>query len=158
MNRDAVSLRYDMWMRVTSFLTLVLCLTAAGCGGDDNPTGPAANVPYSATDLKVGTGTEATNGRTVTVNYTGWLYSTTAADNKGTQFDSSLNPGRTPFTFTVGVSNVISGWHQGVPGMRVGGTRRLVLPPSLAYGSQGNPPAIPGNATLIFDIELLAVQ
>ena len=140
------------------FLTLVVALTVAGCGGDDNTTGPApANVPYSATDLKVGTGAEATTGRPATVNYTGWLYSTTAADNKGTQFDSSLSPGRTPFTFTPGVSNVIAGWHQGVPGMKVGGVRRLVVPPSLGYGSQGNPP-IPGNATLIFEIELLSVQ
>ena len=144
-------------MRAVTFLTLLLSLTVVACGGDDNPTGPSANVPYSATDLKVGTGTQATTGVAVTVNYTGWLYSATAADNKGTQFDSSLNPGRTPFTFTPGVSNVISGWHQGVPGMRVGGVRRLVLPPSLGYGSQGNPPTIPGNATLIFDIELLSV-
>jgi FKBP-type peptidyl-prolyl cis-trans isomerase FkpA len=115
------------------------------------------NVPYSATDLKVGTGAQAATGQSVTVNYTGWLYSATATDNKGAQFDSSLNPGRTPFTFTVGVSNVISGWHQGVPGMRVGGVRRLVLPPSLAYGSQGNG-SIPPNSTLVFDIELLTVQ
>jgi len=141
------------------FLTLLVALTVAGCGGDDNTTGPApVNVPYSATDLKVGTGAEATTGRPATVNYTGWLYSTTAADNKGTQFDSSLSPGRTPFTFTPGVSNVIAGWHQGVPGMKVGGVRRLVLPPSLGYGAQGNPPAIPGNATLVFEIELLSVQ
>jgi FKBP-type peptidyl-prolyl cis-trans isomerase len=145
-------------MRVTTVFVLFLSLAAAGCGGDDSPTGPAVNVPYSSTDLKVGTGTEATTGRPATVNYTGWLYSTTAADNKGTQFDSSLNAGRTPYTFTPGVSNVIAGWHQGVPGMKVGGIRRLVLPPSLAYGSQGSPPAIPGNATLIFEIELLSVQ
>jgi FKBP-type peptidyl-prolyl cis-trans isomerase FkpA len=144
-------------MRVTTLLMLLLSLAVAGCGGDDSPTGPAANVPYSATDLKVGTGTEATTGRSVTVNYTGWLYSETAPDNKGTQFDSSLTPGRTPFTFTPGVSNVIAGWHQGVPGMKVGGVRRLVLPPSLGYGAQGNQ-GIPGNATLVFDIELLAVQ
>jgi FKBP-type peptidyl-prolyl cis-trans isomerase len=147
-----------MQMRVTIFGLVLLTLTVVGCGGDDSPTVPAANVPYSATELKVGTGAEATSGRTVTVNYTGWLYSATATDNKGAQFDSSLDAGRAPFTFTVGVSNVISGWHQGVPGMRVGGQRRLVLPPNLAYGSQGRPPSIPGNATLIFDIELLAVQ
>jgi FKBP-type peptidyl-prolyl cis-trans isomerase FkpA len=146
-----------MWMRVTTFFILLLSLAVSGCGGDDGPTGPAVNVPYSATDLKVGTGAQAATGQSVTVNYTGWLYSATATDNKGAQFDSSLNPGRTPFTFTVGVSNVISGWHQGVPGMRVGGVRRLVLPPSLAYGSQGNG-SIPPNSTLVFDIELLTVQ
>jgi FKBP-type peptidyl-prolyl cis-trans isomerase FkpA len=153
-SRGGVWLRYYGWMRVTTVFLLFLSLAAAGCGGDDNPTGPAANVPYSATDLKVGTGAVATTAGTLTVHYTGWLYSTTAADNKGTQFQTTV--GGAPFTFAL--TGVIAGWQQGVPGMRVGGIRRLVLPPSLAYGSQGSPPAIPGNATLIFEIELLSVQ
>ena len=137
-----------------SFLALaLLALVAAGCKND--MTAPSANVPYSQTDLRVGTGTEATNNRTVTVNYTGWLYSATATDNKGTQFDTSI--GRTPFSFVLGTGDVIAGWHRGVPGMRVGGLRRLVIPPELAYGSQGRSP-IPPNATLVFDIELLNVQ
>lgn len=134
-----------------------MTLAVSGCGGDDSPTGPAVNVPYSATDLKVGTGAEATNGKSLTVNYTGWIYSTTAVDNKGTQFDSSLTPGRTPFPFVLGSRQVIAGWEQGVPGMRVGGSRRLVIPPSLGYGSQANG-QIPGNSTLVFDIDLLSVQ
>jgi len=113
-------------------------------------------VPYSQIDLRVGTGTEATAGRTITVNYTGWLYAAGAADNKGTQFDSSV--GRAPFSFVLGRGQVIAGWDQGVAGMRVGGQRRLVIPPSLAYGSAGSPPVIPPNATLVFDVELLTVQ
>jgi FKBP-type peptidyl-prolyl cis-trans isomerase FkpA len=146
-------------MRVALLSIVIASLAAAGCGGDDNtmPTSPGASVPFSIVDLRSGTGAEATNGRNVTVNYTGWLYSPTAADNKGTQFDSSLDPGRTPFPFVLGVSNVIAGWHQGVLGMRVGGLRRLIIPPNLAYGSQviGR---IPPNSTLLFEIELLAVQ
>lgn len=140
-------------------IALVFCATlAAACGGD-SPTAPTevtGTAPYSATDLTVGTGTEATTGRVATVNYTGWLYSDTAPGNKGRQFDTSI--GRGPFSFVPGVTNVIQGWHQGVPGMRVGGLRRLVLPPNLAYGAPGNPPNIPPNATLLFEIELLSVQ
>jgi len=139
-------------------LLSVLALTVTACGGSSSPTAPSANVPYSQTDIVIGSGAEATNGRRVTVNYTGWLYDASAAGNKGSQFDSSLTPGRVPFSFTLGVSSVIQGWHQGVAGMRVGGQRRLILPPNLGYGSQGNPPQIPGNSTLIFEIEVLAVQ
>ena len=140
---------------------IAICAVAAGCGSDNGgsgtPTAPSANVPFSTTDLRLGTGTEATNGRNVAVNYTGWLYSTTAADNKGTRFDSSLDPGRTPLVFRVGVDNLIQGFHQGVTGMRVGGLRRVVIPPNLGYGATGNQ-SIPGNATLLFEIELIAVE
>ena len=142
-------------------LVVLLLLTgtlvgAVACGGD-GPTVPSpAGVPYSQIDLRVGTGTEATAGRTITVNYTGWLYAAGAAENKGTQFDSSV--GRAPFSFVLGRGQVIAGWDQGVAGMRVGGQRRLVIPPSLAYGSAGSPPVIPPNATLVFDVELLTVQ
>ena len=142
-------------------IALVLCAAlAAGCGNPNSPSpGPGTDsAPYSATDLTVGTGTEVTTGRRATVNYTGWLYSASAAGNKGTRFDSSLDPGRTPFVFLVGAREVIAGWDQGVPGMRVGGIRRLILPPELAYGAQGRSPSIPPNATLLFEIELLAVQ
>ena len=141
---------------------LCLSLFAAGCGGGgDNttvntPTAPSLGIPYSQTDLTLGTGTEATNGRRVTVNYTGWLYSTTAADNKGTVFDTSA--GRGPFSYLLGGGGVIVGWERGIPGMRIGGTRKLIIPPELAYGSAGRPPSIPSNATLIFEIELLGVQ
>lgn len=138
--------------RLLPLLVLLACTTAA-CGGDDTPTAPSANVPFTRTDLRVGTGTEATAGRVVTVNYTGWLYSATGVDNKGSQFDTGTN-----FGFVLGTGNVIAGWHQGLTGMRVGGQRRLIIPPELAYGASGRPPTIPGNSTLIFDIELLSVQ
>ena len=131
---------------------MLAALMVAGCGDDNGtPTSPSANVPFSTTDLRLGTGTEATAGRAVQVRYTGWLYSTTAADNKGTQFDSGT------FPFVVG-TGVIQGFSRGVLGMRVGGLRRVVIPPDLGYGAAGSPPAIPGNATLLFEIELLAVQ
>jgi FKBP-type peptidyl-prolyl cis-trans isomerase FkpA len=142
-------------------LLLCLCLVAAGCGGNSpsSPSTPQPSAPYSQTDLVVGTGAEAVNGRFVTVNYTGWLYNPALPENKGTQFDSSLNPGRTPFQFTLGARGVIAGWELGVPGMRVGGRRRLTIPAELGYGSQGSPNGgIPGGATLVFDIELLNVQ
>lgn len=146
-------IRSRAWLVCASSLLLV----AAACGGGgDAPAAPTVNVPYSQTDLTVGTGAEAVSGRTVSVNYTGWLYDPNAPDNKGTQFDSSI--GRGPFSFTIGSGSVIRGWDQGVPGMRVGGRRRLVIPPALGYGSQGFPPVIPPNATLIFDIELLGVN
>lgn len=136
-----------------AFLAFVVC---AGCGSSSD-TAPSANVPFSSVDLKVGTGTAAMAGKTVTVNYTGWLYDASKADNKGTQFDSSLAAGRTPFFFVLGAGQVIKGWDQGVVGMQVGGSRRLIIPPDLGYGSSGNGP-IPPNATLVFDIDLLSIQ
>jgi FKBP-type peptidyl-prolyl cis-trans isomerase FkpA len=90
----------------------------------------------------------------LTVNYTGWLYSVAQPDNKGAQFDSSV--GGTPFSFTLGQGSVIAGWDRGLVGMRVGGLRRLVVPPSLGYGDFRNGP-IPANATMVFDIELVEV-
>ena len=104
----------------------------------------------------MGTGVEATAGRTITVNYTGWLYDASRPESKGTQFDTTT--GRGPAMFQIGVGAVIRGWDQGVVGMRVGGRRRLVIPAELAYGSQGRAPSIPPNAALVFEIELLSVQ
>ena len=98
----------------------------------------------------------AVSGKTATVNYTGWLYSESAADNKGTKFDSSI--GRGPFAFRLGAGQVIRGWDQGVQGMKVGGHRRLVLPPECAYGARGAGGVIPPHATLVFDVELLDVK
>jgi peptidylprolyl isomerase len=106
------------------------------------------------TDAKTGDGTEATAGKKVSVHYTGWL-----SDNgaKGRKFDSSVDRGQ-PFQFTLGAHQVIAGWDEGVAGMKVGGKRTLVIPPELGYGARGAGGVIPPNATLIFDIELLAVQ
>jgi FKBP-type peptidyl-prolyl cis-trans isomerase len=101
----------------------------------------------------IGTGAIAAAGNRVTVIYTGWLYDTSKTQGKGAQFDSNT------FTFTLGAGQVIRGWDQGVVGMRVGGQRRLIIPPELAYGSSTPDPAkIPANATLLFDITLTGVQ
>lgn len=108
------------------------------------------------TDIKVGTGDLAEAGRNVTVHYTGWLHDAAAPDNKGRKFDSSRDRGD-PFRFTLGVGQVIAGWDQGVAGMKVGGQRVLTIPPELGYGARGAGGVIPPNATLIFDVELLAV-
>ena len=135
-------------------LLMVLALVASGCGSSASPS-QNVNVAFSATDLIAGTGTTATVGRTVSVHYTGWLYDASKADNKGTQFDSSI--GKTPFSFLLGGGQVIAGWDQGVAGMKIGGKRRLVVPPSLGYGSNTVGP-IPANSTLVFDVELTFVQ
>ena len=110
---------------------------------------------YTQTDLRDGTGAMATSGQTATVHYTGWLYADGEPEQKGKQFDSSI--GRGPFAFKLGAGQVIRGWDQGVQGMKVGGQRRLVLPPEFAYGARGAGGAIPPNATLVFDVELLDV-
>lgn len=136
--------------------------TFSACGGNDVAPSATTNTGLSSittlqiTDVVTGTGTTATSGRPISVHYTGWLYSSTATDNKGTKFDSSVDRG-TPFAFTLGAGQVIAGWDQGVLGMKVGGTRRLVIPPSLGYGA-GGAGTIPGNATLVFDVQLLAVN
>jgi len=140
---------------IVAMLMAALPLGAAAC--DTTPTEPSTpRGEYSQTDLRVGTGAEALNGREVTVNYTGWLYNPSGQDGKGTQFDTSI--GKTPFPFTLGGNGVISGWNRAVVGMRVGGVRRFVLPPELAYGAQGSPPDIGTFATLVFEVELLGVK
>lgn len=145
---------------LTCFCVAGLLSVSLACGSNDNsPSGEtgASNITtLQITDVTVGTGAEATSGKSVTVHYTGWLYSESAANHHGSQFDSSR--GGTPFTFTLGAGGVIKGWDQGIVGMKVGGQRTLIIPPGLGYGSAGYPPRIPGNATLVFDVELLSVQ
>ncbi len=143
-------------LSLRGFTRVAACVIAAAalaaCG--ESPTEPSSSAPFSQTDVRTGTGIDAVAGKAVTVHYTGWLYDSSKTDNKGVQFESSV--GGTPFSFSLGFGQVISGWDQGVPGMKVGGLRRLVIPPSLAYGSVRNGP-IPPHATLIFEIELLEV-
>ena len=135
-----------------------LALFVSGCGGGGNSQTPATSGPTALqiSDTTVGAGATAASGNTVTVNYTGWLYDATAANFRGKQFDSSV--GKAPFTFKLGAGQVIKGWDQGVVGMKVGGTRTLVIPSSLGYGSAGAGGIIPGNTALVFTVDLLAVQ
>ena len=140
--------------RLSWFVCAVAVLVgASGCGSSNSPSSPSSQPrgEFAQLDLRVGTGTVASTGRSLTVNYTGWLYDPTRPDNKGTQFDSGTLP------FVLGAGGVIRGWDLGVVGMRVGGLRRLTIPPELAYGSAGKG-QIPPNASLVFDVELLSVQ
>lgn len=107
-------------------------------------------------ELQPGAGASIAAGQKAVVQYTGWLYETSAPDKKGKQFDSSRSSGR-PFSFTVGSGEVIKGWDQGVLGMKVGGQRRLIIPADLAYGDVGAGGIIPPGATLIFDVDLIAI-
>jgi peptidylprolyl isomerase len=159
-------------------LILVACaaLAIGGCGGDDSSTGsgessattaseapaektrPKVTVPQGPPpqeleikDLEEGNGAEAKSGDKVTVQYVGVTY------KKGKEFDASWNRGE-PFAFTLGGSEVIAGWEQGIEGMKVGGRRELIIPPELAYGETGAPPAIPPNETLVFVVDLLEVE
>ena len=100
-------------------------------------------------DLVVGTGAVVANGQSLNVKYTGWLAN-------GTQFDSNASTSNL-FNFTLGAGRVIAGWDQGIPGMRVGGKRQLLIPPALGYGAYGNGP-IPGNAVLVFNVEVVSIQ
>jgi FKBP-type peptidyl-prolyl cis-trans isomerase FkpA len=144
-------------VRLLASFSLLTLLAACGGGGNSTPTSPDQSaVPFSQSELRAGTGTEATNGNRLFVNYAGWLYSETAAENKGALFDTNVNRSGA-FTFTLGTGQVIRGWDQGLVGLKVGGVRRLVIPPSLAYGASGNGP-VPPNAALVFEVELLDVQ
>ena len=137
----------------TTVPTVTPATTAAPGEGGPPPVSAQATVTASGLQIletKVGTGDEAQKGQTVTVHYTGWL-----AD--GTKFGSSLDAGQ-PLSFVLGGGQIIPGFDEGVTGMKAGGTRRLIIPPDLAYGSEGRPPQIPANATLTFDIELLSLQ
>ena len=107
-------------------------------------------------DTVPGTGAEAVAGQPVTVHYTGWLRDPTAPNGRGKKFDSSKDRGE-PFEFDLGAGRVIQGWDEGVAGMKVGGKRKLVIPPDLAYGERGAGGVIPANATLTFEVELLKV-
>jgi len=131
--------------------SLLLSIAACSSNTPSTPTTTTSSGPYSQTDLVVGTGSTALATSQVTVSYGGWLYDTSKTDGKGLAFDSSPSA-----TFLL--SGVIAGWQRGVPGMKVGGQRRLIVPPELAYGSAGRAPSIPPNATLVFDIGLLGVQ
>lgn len=142
--------------RVAGVLAAALIAVSCGSGHADDALSKTTLTKLETTDLKVGTGAEARQGRRVSVHYTGWLYHPAKPDHKGRQFDSSRDRNQ-PFDVTVGTGEVIPGWDQGLLGMKVGGERRLVIPPGLAYGSSGQGD-IPPDATLVFDVELMGVQ
>ena len=136
---------------------VVLAGLIAACSGKPAAV-PATGVnSMQSAELKAGTGEGITAGRIAVVNYTGWLYDPKPADHRGKKFDSSKDHGE-PFSFKLGAGKVIRGWDQGVAGMKIGGTRTLVIPSELGYGARGAGGAIPPNATLLFDVELLDVK
>lgn len=149
-------------MHPLALIALLALLAACGSRGDAPAPGFSAELGVDTTrmtrapagfwytDVAVGQGPEAVVGRTVTVHYTGWL-------PNGKKFDSSRDRGE-PFAFTLGAGQVITGWDEGVKGMKPGGRRKLVLPPGMAYGEAGAPPDIPPGATLVFDVEVLKVE
>lgn len=155
-----------MKARDRAVLVALSCALLAGCGRETPP--PAAQSATSSavspaitdlvkTDVVVGTGPAIVPGQQAVVHYTGWLYDASAPEQKGKEFDSSRKRGD-PFRFSVGAGRVIQGWDQGVVGMQTGGQRRLIIPAFLGYGDRGGGDVIPPNATLMFDVELLAIE
>ena len=127
-------------------ITLAILLITVSCSKEKQTMSNGLVIE----DIKIGECQEVEKFNIVTVNYTGLL-------EEGTKFDSSLNPGRTPFRFTVGAGQVIQGWDQGLIGMKIGGKRKLTIPPELGYGRRDNGP-IPANSTIIFEIDLLGIE
>ena len=134
-----------MGIRSSGWVLMAAATALAGCGSD-TPTEPSV---FRAEDIVVGSGAPAAAGDTLTVHYIGTL-------ENGQVFDNSYTRGE-PFLFVLGAGRVIRGWDLGVVGMRVGGKRRLIIPPDLAYGPQGSPPSIPPNATLVFVVDLQSI-
>lgn len=130
-------------------LLLVAAIAVVGCSGDKSGEEMMTDSGLKYVDMKVGDGESPQAGQLVTVHYTGWL-------EDGTKFDSSVDKNR-PFEFTIGAGRVIKGWDEGVMTMKVGGKRKLTIPPELGYGARGIGP-IPPNSTLIFEVELLAIR
>lgn len=153
--------RFALAIGATALLSLVAC-GGGGSSGDSalnwgESSGSNAITALKTTDTLLGSGAAAANGKKLTVNYTGWLYDVRVANQKGSQFDSSV--GKTPFSFTLGAGTVIKGWDQGFAGMKVGGKRTLLIPASLAYGAtSAGGGLIPANAALIFEVELLGSE
>jgi FKBP-type peptidyl-prolyl cis-trans isomerase FkpA len=154
MSEEASVIRTTIYFRTLALVSCVLlsALGVASCGSD-TPTSPAPI--FSQIDLRAGSGAAAVAGNTLSVYYTGWLYDPGRPDNKGLQFDGNVGA-ETPLTFTLGIGRVIQGWDEGLVNLRVGGLRRLIIPPALTYGGVRRGP-IPANATLVFDVELVAI-
>ncbi len=159
-------------MKLFNFLLASVCVLSLGACKAES-TAPKTSTQAASTkgtpemtakitelqkiDTQVGTGREAEPGFNVTVHYTGWLYDAAAEGHKGKKFDSSLDR-KQPFVFFLGGGQVIQGWDEGFAGMKIGGKRTLVIPSEMGYGARGAGGAIPPNADLIFDVELLDVK
>ena len=142
------------------FLLVAASLGVSACGGDTGMEGSEMTTTDSGlmiTMTQTGSGAEAAAGNAVSVHYTGWLYDPGSDGGRGTKFDSSVDRGQ-PFGLALGAGRVIAGWDEGVAGMRIGEKRELIIPPDLAYGSRGAGGVIPPDATLLFEVELLAVE
>jgi FKBP-type peptidyl-prolyl cis-trans isomerase FkpA len=137
-------------------LASILAIPAA-CGEKPATAPPSPINSLEINDLKLGEGAAIAAGQQAVVQYTGWLYENSAPDKKGNEFDSSRKTGQ-PFRFAVGGGQVIKGWDQGVVGMKIGGQRRLTIPPDLGYGESGAGGVIPPGATLVFDVELVGIE
>jgi FKBP-type peptidyl-prolyl cis-trans isomerase FkpA len=145
-------------MRIPAVCILVtLAALSSACQRQAPSSASLPQSPLHVTELSPGEGEPIVTGRTAVVDYTGWLYDANAPDHRGRVFDSSRASGR-PLHFELGAGQVIAGWDQGVTGMRVHGRRELTIPPDLAYGASGAGGVIPPHATLVFDVELLAIQ
>ncbi|MFC4728043.1 FKBP-type peptidyl-prolyl cis-trans isomerase [Coralloluteibacterium thermophilus] len=141
---------------IAALLCLLLVAALAACTDPGPPPGGSVD-ELTRIDEASGEGPVATPGSTVTVHYTGWLYDEDAPRQRGAKFDSSHDRGE-PFSFLLGAGRVIRGWDDGVAGMRVGGRRVLLIPAEEAYGRRGAGRAIPPNASLVFEVELLGVE
>jgi FKBP-type peptidyl-prolyl cis-trans isomerase FkpA len=154
-------------MKLFNFLLAIVCVLSLGaCKAESTEPKSTTQEKRAMTtkinelqkiDTQVGTGREAEPGFNVTVHYTGWLYDPEAEGHKGKKFDSSFDR-KQPFVFFLGGGQVIQGWDEGFAGMKVGGKRTLVIPSEMGYGARGAGGAIPPNADLIFDVELLDVK
>ena len=142
--------------RATLLASLALASALAGCADPGPPPGGTI-AQFQTIDQTVGTGALAQPGQDVVVHYTGWNYDEKAADKHGSKFDSSRDRNE-PFTFLLGAGRVIRGWDEGVAGMRVGGKRILMIPPTYGYGRSGAGGVIPPNGSLVFEVELLDVK
>jgi FKBP-type peptidyl-prolyl cis-trans isomerase FkpA len=149
-------------MKVLPTLAMfAMVLLVAACGGKEQAAKVTTPVPPPAElqkiDVVKGTGEGVSQGQRAVVHYTGWLYDPTAQEQKGMKFDSSRDRG-VPYPFVIGNREVIGGWDEGVQGMQPGGQRRLVIPPALGYGDAGAQNVIPPGATLVFDVEFVAIE
>lgn len=156
MNRQPLTRLNTAIAGLLGILLMTACQQQVETGMPENAAGEEIT-ELQITDIVNGDGATAEAGQDVIVHYTGWLYDPNQADNKGEKFDSSVDRGE-PFSFPLGAGRVIRGWDEGFAGMQIGGKRILIIPPDMGYGARGAGDAIPPNATLMFEVDLLDIQ